>query len=265
VAVVLHVPHASTYLPDDVRQGIALDDDALAREMLASTDHHTDRLVAGLDELNGIATVQGARVALHVNTLSRLVVDPERFLDPEREDTETVGRGAVYTRGFDGAVLRDTDDPGWAALREGLIMRHFLPYHAAIEQLVAGMLARHGICTIIDVHSYPRDAQPYELAPEGARPEVCIGTDDAHTPGTLVAIVRSAAETVGFACARDTPFSGTFVPTPWLGDPRVSSVMLEIRRDTYMDESTGEPHVGLERVRELVRRVTEGVLADVAR
>jgi len=266
VGVVLHVPHASTHVPDDVRSGIVLDDAALARELLASTDHHTDLLVAGLDapaRLDGSTGTAGGHVALHVNTLSRLVVDPERFLDPEREATEAVGRGAVYTRGFDGAVLRDVADPGWPALREALIARHFLPYHATIEQLVAGMLAQHGSCTVIDVHSYPRDAQPYELAPEGARPELCIGTDGTHTPGSLVAIVRAAAEAVGFACDLDTPFAGTFVPTPWLGDPRVRSVMLEIRRDTYMDERTGEPHAGLERARELVRRVTEGVLAAV--
>jgi hypothetical protein len=37
--------------------------------------------------------------------------------------------------------------------------------------------------------------------------------------------------------------------------------MLEVRRDTYMDEATGELHAGVERVRELVRRVVVDVLA----
>jgi hypothetical protein len=44
---------------------------------------------------------RGARAGVR-QRLSRLVVDPERFLDPEREATEAVGRGAVYTRGADG-------------------------------------------------------------------------------------------------------------------------------------------------------------------
>ena len=31
-----------------------------------------------------------------------------------------------------------------------------------------------------------------------------------------------------------------YVPLRWLGkDPRVESIMLEVRRDTYMDEATG--------------------------
>jgi hypothetical protein len=60
MSVVLHVPHASTVIPVDVRVGILLDDDALARELLASTDHHTDTFVTGLAR-------DDARVRLHVN------------------------------------------------------------------------------------------------------------------------------------------------------------------------------------------------------
>jgi len=274
VSVVLHVPHAATHIPDDVRRAILLDDEALALELLASTDHHTDAFVAGLEGFSGREGSAGrdgrdgpdGPVRLHVNRHSRLVVDPERFLDPEREATEAVGRGAVYTRGHDGRPLRDADGPGFAALRADLVARYFAPYHDSIEQLVAGMLDTYGTCTIVDVHSYPRDAQPYELAgragASGARPELCIGTDGRHTPDTLLAAVRAAADAHGFEVACDTPFAGTFVPTPWLGDRRVRSVMLEVRRDIYMDETTGEQHAGMARVRALVRDVVAGLLAD---
>ena len=259
MGVVLHVPHASMRVPDDVRAGIVLDDAALATELLASTDLHTDMLVAGL------GTLDTDRVRLHVNTHSRLVVDPERFLDPDREPTEAVGRGAVYTRGHDGRVVRDADAPGFATLRADLIERFFVPYHASIEQLVADMVAAHGRCTIVDVHSYPRDAQRYELAgglaPDAPRPELCIGTDPAHTPRTLIALVDDAATSLGIGTVRDTPFAGTFVPTRFLGDARVTSVMLEIRRDTCVDETTGEPHDGLARMRTLVEQVVERLIA----
>ena len=280
MSVVLHVPHASTAIPDDVRHSIELDDAALARELLASSDHHTDTFVTELDPLalaglpTGVASAAPGRVRAYVNAYSRLVVDPERFLDPALEATEAVGRGAVYTHGFDGRVLRDADAPGFAALRADLIARFFAPYHAGIEQLVAAMLDAYGTCTVVDVHSYPSVAQPYELAgglpADAVRPELCIGTDGVHTPGWLVALVEEAAAACGLATSRDTPFAGTFVPTPWFGDARgegvgsarVRSVMLEIRRDTYMDEATGELHAdGAERMRALVRHVVEGVLA----
>jgi len=263
VSVVLHVPHAATVIPADVRRAILLDDAALARELLASTDHHTDRLVEGLD------SVARGRVRTWVNAHSRLVVDPERFLDPAREATETVGRGAVYTRGFDGTPLRDADDPAFPALRADLIARFFTPYHAGIEQLVADLLDTYGTCTVIDVHSYPRDAQPYELAgglaADAPRPELCIGTDGAHTPDALVALVEEVAASLGLGTARDTPFAGTFVPTPWLGDGRMRSVMLEVRRDTYMDEQSGvADDGGIARLHLLVRRVVEDVLSGHA-
>jgi N-formylglutamate deformylase len=267
MSVLLHVPHASSVIPDDVRAAILLDGDALARELLASTDHHTDTFVAGLEQLGEARGVGHGRVQVHVNGHSRLVVDPERFLDPSREATEAVGRGAVYTHGFDGTPLRDTSVPDWPAVRAELIARFFAPYHAHIEQRVADMLDVHGTCTVIDVHSYPREAQPYELAggldPAARRPELCIGTDPAHTPERLATGVEAVARALGIAVARDTPFSGTFVPSAFLGDVRVRSVMLEVRRDTYMDEGSGALHGGAVRISELVRRVVEQLLDDV--
>lgn len=260
MSIVLHVPHASTHIPDDVRHGIVLDEAALAGELLASTDHHTDRLVEGFDHPDAFPGSEPGRVRLHINRYSRLVVDPERFLDPEREATEAVGRGAVYTLGHDGQVLRDASRAGFSALRVDLIDRFFRPYHADVEQLVAGMLDRYGTCTIVDVHSYPRDAQAYELDADGARPQLCIGTDALHTPVGLVAAVVAVADELRIESAVDTPFSGAFVPTPWLGDERVRAVMLEARRDTYMDEADATPHGGLDQVRALVRGVVERLL-----
>jgi len=128
------------------------------------------------------------------------------------------------------------------------------------------MLAVHGTCTVIDVHSYPRVAQPYELAggldPAARRLELCIGTDPVHTPEHLASSVEAVARALGIEVARDTPFAGTFVPSAFLGDVSVRSVMLEVRRDVYMDEGSGALHEGAARIRELVRRVVEQVLEE---
>ena len=36
------------------------------------------------------------------------------------------------------------------------------------------------------------------------------------------------------------PFAGAYVPLRWFGkDSRVEAIMLEVRRDAYMDEATG--------------------------
>ena len=89
--VVLHVPHSSTHIPDDVRRGIVLTDEELTVELAAIIDADTDKIATGAAELASI------RPWIFVNRASRLVIDPERFPD-EREELNAVGMGAVYER-----------------------------------------------------------------------------------------------------------------------------------------------------------------------
>ncbi len=237
--VVVHIPHGATALPDDVRAQLLLTDAELAEELRLMTDHHTAQLASDVGRHGATRMVNG---------WSRLAVDPERFLDPEIEEMEAVGMGAVYTRTSHGRQLRDLQ-PGQ---RDDLLQRHFHHYHAALTDLVTALLEQHGHCVLLDLHSYPTRALPYELHIDGRRPEVDIGTDPDHTPPWLRDLVVEVVTDAGLDHAENTPFAGTFVPTHHLGDPRVSSVMLEIRRDTYLDEDTARPHAGAARVRDLV-------------
>lgn len=228
-AVVLHVPHAGTGIPVDVRAGIVLDDDELEAELRAMTDAATDRIAAHAAASSGRAPWS------FVNTLSRLVVDPERFLDAHEEEMEAVGMGAVYTATSTRGVLRHPDP----VEREDLLARFFVPYAEALADLVDARLAEHGRAVLLDVHSYPRDVLPYERHPDDYRPEVCLGFDARHTPEPLRAAAREAFS--GWELGVDQPFSGTYVPLRHYGtDLRVSSLMVEIRRDQYLD-ADGEP------------------------
>ena len=234
--VILHVPHSAREIPAEVRAGILLDGPALERELDHITDSHTAELAA---TAAGLATVAPWRF---VNRLSRLVIDPERFPD-EREEMLAVGMGAVYTRTTHREALRgDGTDP------EPLIERYFRPYAQAMAEAVAGRLAATGRAVIVDVHSYPSAPLPYELHGEGPRPPVCLGTDSFHTPPQLLAAAREAFAACGDT-GLDSPFSGTYVPLEFYGqDTRVSALMVEIRRDTYMSEPGGPAGPGLDRL-----------------
>lgn len=245
--LVVHVPHAGTHLPADVRAGIVLDDTALAEELRRMTDHRTDVLAAGT------ATVGATRF---VNRCSRLVVDPERFLDPALEEMEAIGMGAVYTATSDLGVLRHPDPDE----RERILDTWFRPYHAAFTDLVGHHLDTSGRCVIVDVHSYPSTALPYERHADAARPPVCVGTHPVHTPPAARDAVVALAADAGLEVAFDAPFAGTFVPTVHLDDPRVVSVMLEIRRDTYLDEATVTPHDGEQRLAAFVTAVADALI-----
>ncbi|MGW4034640.1 N-formylglutamate amidohydrolase [Streptomyces sp. NPDC004838] len=231
--VILHVPHSSRVIPESVRSGIVLGDSALEREL----DHITDAHTAQLAE----AAASRAAVApwLFVNGLSRLVVDPERFPD-EREEMLAVGMGAVYTATTHREPLRPADaDP------RPLLERYFHPYARAMTDAVAGRLAATGRAVVVDVHSYPAERLPYELHGNGPRPPVCLGTDAFHTSPELLAHAERAFAGFG-GTGVDSPFRGAYVPLEFYGrDPRVTALMIEIRRDVYMREPGGPPGPGL--------------------
>ena len=221
-AVVLHVPHSSRVIPDWVRSSIVLAGDELARELGAMTDAHTD-LIA-----DQVARCSRVRPWQFVNRTSRLVVDPERFPD-EREEMAAVGMAAVYTKTSTGATLRYPD----AARDERLLAEFFAPYSTALADQVDDRLTAVGRAVIFDLHSYPLRPEPYELHQGDARPDICLGADPAHTPGWLVAAARSTLS--GFGDVRvNEPFRGTYVPLRhYETDHRVSSLMIEIRRDVF--------------------------------
>jgi N-formylglutamate deformylase len=249
--VVLHVPHDSTLIPPSVRDQFLLDDEALGAELARMTDHHTARLFGGAL----VTTAQMVRAEV-----SRLVVDVERFEDDERESMACRGMGAVYgvTSGLE--PLRRALTP---AERQGLIERFYLPHHAALTMAVDRALALHGRCLVIDCHSFPGVALPYDrvgdaggVAPQlGAdgfragrqaadhpgvgRPDICIGTDPFHTPEALRDAFVASFAGAGWTVRVDSPFAGALVPAAHFEtDSRVAAVMVEVNRALYMDKST---------------------------
>lgn len=224
-SVIVHVPHSSRTVPADVRARIVLTDKQLEHELDRMTDSYTADIAAV-----AVTASTGQRPWVFLNEQSRLVVDPERFPD-ERESMRQVGMGAVYTRTHDGNVLRQ-DDPEH---ERQLLDTYFFPYAQALTNLVADRLATTGRAVIIDLHSFPTARLPYEIGDEH-RPPLCIGTDPLHTPPSLEAAVVDAFR---LDTTINSPFSGCYVPLEYYGvDSRVESVMIELRRDQYLDETT---------------------------
>jgi len=123
------------------------------------------------------------------------------------------------------------------ALRE-----FFDAYSLAFTELVQRTVYAHGRAIIVDVHSYPTSPLPYEVHADEPRPQLDVGADDTHTSPELLAAVREAFGHL--AVGVNESFHGTYVPLRFYDarDARVQSVMLEIRRDMYMDEATVARH-----------------------
>ncbi|ALG86888.1 N-formylglutamate amidohydrolase [Gordonia phthalatica] len=225
--VVLHVPHASRTIPPELRRDFALDDTALVREHDESADTATDLIAAAAR----LQLSHDAQPWSFVNGLSRLVVDPERFPD-ESEPMNRRGRGAVYHRSCADTPLRTPS----ATPDDILIDTYFRPYAQAMADLVTDRIRATGRAIVLDIHSYPMQPSWFEDAGQ-ARPAICLGVDEHHTPTWLHRAAQESFSSFG-EVADNSPYAGCYVPLDrYRSDTSVSALMIEIRRDLYLDEN----------------------------
>ncbi|HIG69301.1 MAG TPA: DUF3293 domain-containing protein [Myxococcales bacterium] len=245
--LLVHIPHSAISVPNPWRSQIILDDPALEREVLAMTDRYTDEL------FGPAALAHGGTV--FINNLSRLIFDPERFEDDNREVMSTKGMGAVYTSTSELTPLRGAEFSH--SHRDDILLKLFRPYATAFEDEVSRQLESFGRCLIVDAHSFPDQPLPYENS-DLDRPDLCIGYDPYHASESLIAAVEQVACAAGWTVGRNTPFAGSYVPLNYYNkNPQVVSVMIEINRKRYMDEKTGDRSSGFLETYDLARELVE--------
>lgn len=241
--IILHAPHGGRAIPAEYMVDFLVSPAQLEAEKDAMTDHFTDTLVAGTSGASAV-----------INGLSRFAVDVERFPD-ESEEMNEVGMGVLYTHGSRRQEIRQVSADHSAPLLE-----HFAAYSSRFTELVDATLLAHGRAVIIDVHSYPEHKLPYELHGDGYRAPLCIGSDPFHASHELLAAVAESFPQL--ETSSNAPFAGAYVPLKhYHQDPRVNSVMLEIRRDVYMNEATVavEPE-GFQLLHESLQRLVHRLL-----
>jgi N-formylglutamate amidohydrolase len=122
------------------------------------------------------------------------------------------------------------------------------PYHAALKQMLAAMLDRHGVAILIDLHSMPpvapRDGQ--------AAPRIVIGNRFGQTAAPwLTERVTDACARAGLSWRENSPYAGGHILERH-GNPArgVHAVQIEIDRTLYLDAAQDrcDPH-GLARTR----------------
>lgn len=248
--VVLHVPHDSTAVPADVRAQFLLDEAELGRELDRMTDHRT----------LAIFSDPSLEAVVVRSPVSRLVVDVERFPDDADEPMAARGMGAVYTATSQLTPLRRRLGAGE---REALMQAYYRPHHAMLEAAATTALDRHGRCLVIDCHSFPSTALPYEMADSSnARPDICIGTDDFHTSDELAGTFSAAFLRVGWRVSLNEPFAGALVPgNRYRRDARVGALIVEVNRGLYLHEVDATPSADFEGT---AHRIRESCVEAVA-
>jgi N-formylglutamate deformylase len=226
--VIFHVPHDTKWIPGEVRNQFVLNDAELEAELCRMTDHHTLDLFTSSMPANQIVYAP----------VSRLVVDVERFEDDAEEPMAERGMGVIYRCTSDlGGLRRVISDEE----RRGLLEHYYHPHHLRLTQSVDTALSLHGKCLVVDCHSFSSHALPYEFDSFGkVRPDICIGTDDFHTPPELAEQLLKHFERQGCSVALNSPFAGALVPMKhYRKNHNVQALMIEVNRALYCDEKTG--------------------------
>ncbi len=236
--IILHIPHASTYIPEEYMSNFLLKESEMKTEFLRMVDYYTDELYQ---------TENSIRI---VSPVSRLLVDMERFVDDNLESMNRIGMGVLYTKTHDMMPLRNKPSD---ITRDRIINDFYKPHHDALDKAATDELKQHKKCLIVDCHSFlskqPIYEKEYDPTPKH-RPQICIGSDDYHTPPELTSKVVNLFKDKGYEVDINTPFAGSLVPNAFYGkDNRVCSFMIETRRDLYMNEQNGEKLDSFNKVR----------------
>lgn len=204
-APVVHVPHASLFIPNDAWSEFLVPRDQVEAEALESADLHTD-------EMARQAWPQAKIVRAQV---SRIVVDVERYDDDKKEEMAAVGRGALYTHDLKQRRIRESLSD---QRREELLARYYRPHWQELRAQAAGT-------TLIDLHTYPAKPWTIERHAQGPRPEIDIAFTEGVTPPSWVSALSLHFHQQGYDVGHNTPYAGV------IDAGAKAAVMIEIRRD----------------------------------
>ena len=157
--MILHIPHSSDVIPENLRDQIVLSNDDLAAELILITDAFTDELFAFPE-----ATMLRFPI-------SRLLVDVERFSDDAEEPMSKVGMGIIYNLTASGKKLKRTLQPQETRT---LVSLYYETHHQALLTEVKIELEKYGKALIVDCHSFPSHPLQCDRDQSIPRPEFCI-------------------------------------------------------------------------------------------
>ena len=221
--LILHIPHSSTIIP--FKDGYSVSDQILNQEILKLTDWYTDDLFEN-------------EIDISVKALfSRIFCDVERFSDDNQEIMAPFGMGVLYEKTDSGELLRQVSPH----LRTRILKEFYWKHHNKLIESVRLQLEQFTSATIVDCHSFPDIPLTRALDKSPFRPDFNIGTDSFHTPQKLIDASIIFFKEKGYSLGIDLPYSGAIVPMPFYKkDKKIQSIMLEINRKLYLNESSNE-------------------------
>lgn len=228
---IFHIPHCSTYIPDEFLSDFIISKDSLELESNIMSDLYIDKFV------------EDEKFKKIIFKYSRILCDVERYLD-NREIMESVGMGTFYLNGHNLNKIRNSIN-----LK---LIDIYKNHHSELNSMIKESLKKFKGVLIIDLHSYPKEPLPYELKfGYKKRPEICLGINN-NQHKNIIESIKTFISDVGLEYEINEPFSGSIIPDEYKKDKRVFSIMLDIRKDVYINNKSG-----FNKIKKLIYRINE--------
>jgi N-formylglutamate deformylase len=227
--LIFHIPHSSTIIPCftgyiNVRK--------LSAEMSLLTDHHVD-LIFNIKNISKLVT-----------PFSRVFCDVER-LDDSIEPCYKSGHGFFYTH-YDNGELMRTDIDG---IKSDIFKNYYLVHQDKLNKIVEEKLKTNGRAFIIDCHTFSDQPFKSDLDQSMPRPDICIGTDDYHTPFDIEYYLVNKFEELGYVVKLNSPYDGVMIPLDYYRNNKdVKGVLIEINQKLYMDNNLDQMLLKIEKL-----------------
>lgn len=247
--VVVDVPHAGEWIPDEVLAEMSVGDRTLRRDL----DLYVDEIWRDAPDLG--ATLIASNVSRYVVDLNRADDDVSPLTVRGAARIKRPGyygdRGVVWRTTTDGIPVMPSPMSRDAFARR--IATFHTPYHGAIAAEIERVRAQFGFCILVDGHSMPSMGRSGHTDPGTRRADVVPGDVDGTSCASVITdTICAHFREAGYSVRPNTPYKGGWITRSFSDlDRDVHSIQIELNRALYMNESTftRDPQ-GLERLRQ---------------
>jgi len=250
VPILISSPHSGTYFPPHIKSRI--------KPELAARPDDADWFI---DKLYDFAPSMG--ITMIEANYCRWVIDLNRY--PQREPLYFDGRvitGLCPVTDFNGLALYDGKKPDYREIEQRL-EDYFIPYHKKVEELLTGMVERHGIALLFDAHSIRKSVPGISKQPF---PDLILGDNDLTSASpAIIAAAYEVLEKGPFEVQHNIPFKGGYI-TRFFGKPEnhIHALQLEMSKTNYMDDDEIKYHEGrAEGMRSLLKDMFINIIATL--
>lgn len=242
------VPHAGTYLPDEFLKVSLLD----KKQLLSNADLFVDELAMPLVNIGiPVISMQIARSFIDVNR-DKIELDAKMFYDYPADKIAVENNRCRFGLGLIHRIDAE-NNPIYGGLIsysevQQRIKNVYDVYHKRLQYLINKCLKKFGICLLLDYHSMP--SKICSIIPDSPKIDFCLGDLFSQScPTQYTACLQENLKNKGYMATVNVPYSGAFTTFNYCQPRRkIYTLQLEVNRGIYADEKSFEKNNNFQKV-----------------